>query len=109
MIKRSKEEIQEFAGEILNRYFCDCDVDFLISTFADDIVWLGAGELQKAEGKEAVAACFLAGREDLSPCDMYDEVYEVRFLTDFCRAFHRCLNLFFLFFLFDAEYTAPFI
>ena len=38
MIKRSKEEIQEFAGEILNRYFCDCDVDFLISTFADDIV-----------------------------------------------------------------------
>lgn len=84
MIKRSKEEIQEFAGEILNRYFCDCDVDFLISTFADDIVWLGAGELQKAEGKEAVAACFLAGREDLSPCDMYDEVYEVRCLGGGC-------------------------
>ena len=84
MIKRSKEEIQEFAGEILNRYFCDCDVDFLISTFADDIVWLGAGELQKAEGKEAVAACFLVGREDLSPCDMYDEVYEVRCLGGGC-------------------------
>ena len=78
MIKRSVKEIEAFAREILVQYFCDSDVEFLISTFADDIVWLGAGEMQKAEGKEAVAACFLAGKEDLMPCDMFNEVYEVR-------------------------------
>lgn len=78
MFKRSKEEIEGFASRILTRYFCDCDVEFLISTFAEDIVWLGAGELQKAEGKDAAGACFRDGKEDLSPCDMSDEVYETR-------------------------------
>ena len=47
---RSAEEIEGFARKILIRYFCEADVEFLISTFADDIVWLGAGEMQKAEG-----------------------------------------------------------
>ena len=41
---RSAEEIEGFARKILIRYFCEADVEFLISTFADDIVWLGAGE-----------------------------------------------------------------
>ena len=45
---RSAEEIEGFARKILIRYFCEADVEFLISTFADDIVWLGAGEMQKA-------------------------------------------------------------
>lgn len=78
MFKRSKEEIEGFAGRILSSYFCDCDVEFITSTFAEDIVWLGAGELQKAEGKEAVSACFYAGKDELSPCAMLDEVYETR-------------------------------
>lgn len=78
MFKRSKEEIEGFAGRILSSYFCDCDVEFITSTFAEDIVWLGAGELQKAEGKEAVSACFYAGKDELSPCAMLDEVYEDR-------------------------------
>ena len=37
---RSAEEIEGFARKILIRYFCETDVEFLISTFADDIVWL---------------------------------------------------------------------
>ena len=56
MKKWSSEEVREFARRILSSYFCENDVELLISTFADDIVWLGAGEMQKAEGKEAVAA-----------------------------------------------------
>ena len=74
----SLREIEEFADEILRRYFCDSDVEFLVSTFAPDIVWLGGGEKMKAEGKEAVAACFRAGAGDLIPCDMFDEDYIVR-------------------------------
>ena len=42
------KEIEAFADGILRSYFCESDVEFLISTFAEDIVWLGAGEKQKA-------------------------------------------------------------
>lgn len=84
MGKRTRQEIEAFASEILVKYFCECDVEFLISTFADDIIWLGAGEKQKAEGKEAVAAWFLAGKDELSPCDMFEEQYETLEIADGC-------------------------
>ncbi|GKH44681.1 hypothetical protein CE91St57_56550 [Lachnospiraceae bacterium] len=76
------KEIEAFADGILRSYFCESDVEFLISTFAEDIVWLGAGEKQKAEGKEAVAACFREGKGDLAPCDMTEERYETRRLGE---------------------------
>lgn len=75
------QEVEAFANKILTTYFCDADVEFLISTFADEILWLGAGEKQKAEGAEAVAACFRTGKQDLAPCDMYDVHYETRRIT----------------------------
>ena len=78
MSGRTLKDVETFADEILRRYFCDSDVEFLISTFADDIVWLGAGEMQKAEGKDKVAACFSVGKEELLPFDMYDEEYVTR-------------------------------
>ena len=59
---RSVEEIEGFARKILTRYFCEADVEFLISTFADDIVWLGAGEMQKAEGSRGRMLPGRAGR-----------------------------------------------
>ena len=51
MTTEEKREIIAFADKILRRYFCECDVEFLISTFAPNIVWLGGGEMQKAEGR----------------------------------------------------------
>ncbi|MFQ7550847.1 MAG: hypothetical protein ACLRMZ_11720 [Blautia marasmi] len=63
MCKEMLQRVEGFASLILRRYFCESDVEFLISTFDEDIVWLGAGPQQQAEGKEAVAACFWrAGR-----------------------------------------------
>ena len=53
MKKWSAEEVREFARRILSSYFCENDVEFLISTFADDIIWLGGGKRQKAEGRDA--------------------------------------------------------
>ena len=66
---------EAFADEILRRYFCDSDVEYLVSAFAPDIVWLGSGETMRAEGAEAVAAYFMAGRDDLVPCDMEEAHY----------------------------------
>lgn len=72
-----KQEVEHFASTILHKYFCDGDIDFLISTFTPDIVWLGAGKEQKAEGAQAVSNCFLAARNELMACRMWDEEYVV--------------------------------
>ena len=88
MYEEMQQRVEAYASLILRRYFCESDVEFLISTFDDDIVWLGAGPQQKAEGKEAVAACFREGKEDLAPCHMYGEQYVTRALTEeyfFCE------------------------
>ena len=77
MKKWSAEEVREFARRILSSYYCENDVELLISTFADDIIWLGGGKMQKAEGRDAVAAWFREGKDELSSCNMFDEQYEV--------------------------------
>ena len=48
MYDEMQERVEGFASLILRRYFCESDVEFLISTFDDDIVWLGAGPQQRA-------------------------------------------------------------
>lgn len=73
-------EVEEYAKLIMKRYFEEMDVEFLISTFADDIIWMGAGEYQRAEGKEAVAKFFREGREDLIPCNQSELTYIARSL-----------------------------
>lgn len=73
-------EVEALAQRILRDYFCNAHVDFLISTFAPDIIWLGGGENQKAQGREAVAAYFLEGAHELAPCDMSDEHYVSSYL-----------------------------
>ena len=77
-------EVEAFACEILNKYYCECDVEFLNSTFAEDIVWIGAGEGQKAEGKEAVTAYFTQKKRDMAPWDVSYEIYETRRLGSDC-------------------------
>ncbi|MCC8024503.1 MAG: response regulator [Clostridium sp.] len=84
MGKQILEQVEALAGKVLREYFCNSDVEFLISTFAEDIVWLGAGEKQKAEGKEAVAAHFRVGAEEMIPCNMSEEEYETREIGPGC-------------------------
>lgn len=75
MGKQTLAVVETLAKKILKSYFCDSDLEFMISTFADDILWLGSGEKQKAEGREAVAAFFRAGKDEMIACDMTDEFY----------------------------------
>lgn len=69
------EEAEALARKILVTYFCDSNMEFMISTFADEIIWVGAGEKQKAEGKEAVTAHFRMGADSMIACDMSEEEY----------------------------------
>lgn len=95
MGKKTLAEIESLTRKILTTYFCDSDMEFMISTFADDIIWLGGGELQKAEGKEAVAAVFRSGKDGMIACSMYDEQYHSIDLgggSYLCEAVSRLLS-----------------
>ena len=84
MGKRTLDEVEALAHKILTTYFCDSQMEFMISTFADDIIWLGGGEKQQAEGKENVAACFRMGKDEMIACDMTEEEYHTMELGGGC-------------------------
>lgn len=84
MLTEELREVEAFADKILKKYFCESDIEFLISTFAPDIIWIGGGEQMVAEGAEAVAAQFRSGKDDAIACEMYDERYAVRKLSEGC-------------------------
>lgn len=75
MGKKTLAEVESLAEKILNSYFSSSELEFMISTFADDIIWIGGGEKQKAEGKENVASCFRKMKNSMIACNMSDEVY----------------------------------
>lgn len=75
-------QAEAFADKILKSYFCGADVEFLISTFAEDIVWLGAGPQQQAEGRVRVADCFRSGKDELARCRMFGERYVSRKVSE---------------------------
>lgn len=75
-------DVKNFAQKILQKYFCDSDMEFMISTFAPDIVWIGGSDKMQAEGKEQVAAFFRKGINDMIACDMYNENYVIRQLGE---------------------------
>lgn len=73
MGKSTLAQAETLAHKILVRYFCDSDIEFMISTFAEEIIWLGGGEKQKAEGRKAVEAHFRSGAGSMISCDMSEE------------------------------------
>lgn len=84
MGKDMLKEAEELAARIMRTYFCESNMDVLLSTLAEDVIWLGGGKMQKAEGREAVTASFLAGKEEMIPFDMSDEQYETRRIAEGC-------------------------
>lgn len=73
---------EAFADKLIKSYFCDANVELLVSTFAEDIVWLGAGPQQQAEGREKAAEYFRSGKDDLARCRMFGEKYVSRQVSE---------------------------
>lgn len=68
-------EVKALARKILTSYFCDSDVECLISTLAPDVLWLGGGKEMRARGREAVAAAFRNAGEMIA-YDLTEEYYD---------------------------------
>ena len=75
----SKEQIcheaEALAHKILTSYFCDSDVECLISTLAPDVLWLGGGKEMQARGRKAVTAAFRNAGEMIA-YDLTEEHYD---------------------------------
>ena len=71
-----EEEVIGLTREILNRYFTENDLYFLLSYLDDDVVWIGGGRKQKAEGREAVSRWFLDHWDDSFPVILENQRYE---------------------------------
>lgn len=81
---KEQEEVVALARSILESYFTRGEVEFFIAALAEDVVWLGAGRQQKAEGKEAVAKWFRDGQEQAIRCRMSNEEYRYRKMAEGC-------------------------
>jgi len=75
----SKEQIcheaEVLTRRILTSYFCDSNVECLISTLAPDVLWLGAGKEMRASGCQAVTAAFRNAGEMIA-YDLTQEHYD---------------------------------
>ena len=63
-----QEQIEQLSIHILRRYFENLDIEPLLSSLAEDIVWLGAGKDMYRSGVDAVTAAFRQGIETMHPC-----------------------------------------
>lgn len=78
----NKQEVRQFTAHILHTFFEENDIEPLIQAMDENILWFGSGKDQVAVGKEAVAKYFIEGKEDLSPCILSEEHYDVMLLND---------------------------
>ena len=73
--ERICQEAETLARKILTSYFCNSDVECLISTLAPDVLWLGGGKEMRARGREAVASAFRNAGEMIA-YDLTEEHYD---------------------------------
>lgn len=70
--------LAQLSHHILYSYFEKNDIQPLVESLADDIVWIGTGKHMCLTGYAAVANTFLKGKEQLAPCTMQNERHLIR-------------------------------
>lgn len=76
-----EKEVTDFAAALLRGYYCDGEVEQLISAFSEDILWLGGGLNQSAEGRKNVEKRFRNSRTHLAKSHMRNESFAYRKLA----------------------------
>lgn len=72
--------LTQLSRHILYSYFEKNDIQPLVESLADDIVWVGTGKHMCLTGYTAIANTFLKGKEQLVPCTIQNEHHLVRSL-----------------------------
>ena len=75
MKNKDQDDIIALSDKILKKYFCENDLDYFLSMLAADVVWIGGGKHQMAEGYEDVSKAFRSGQDEMMPFRMSEEKY----------------------------------
>ena len=73
---RRLEEAKETAGRMMHMHYCENDVEGIVSLFAPDILWMGAGEDEYIVGREACVKAFAKMKGSIPRCNIWDEEYD---------------------------------
>ena len=74
---RRVQEVIELTSAMMNRYYHNNDVEFVIAQMDEDIVWLGTAEHEFAVGRETVAGIFRRFAGQVPKCNISEEEYHV--------------------------------
>lgn len=72
MLMTEKEQIEHLSYHIVDRYFHHLDIGPLLTTFAADILWAGAGKVMHLSGYDAVSEAFKTGIKTMQHCVLTD-------------------------------------
>ena len=64
------------AGRMMHVHYCENDVEGIVSLFAPDILWMGAGEDEYIVGREACVKAFAQMKGSIPRCNIWDEEYD---------------------------------
>ena len=71
----------ELARFMLQKHYCDNDIESLVALFDNDISWFGAGEDEHAIGVDTVAEIFRRFERLVPKCRLSDEEYHAQQLS----------------------------
>lgn len=75
-------EVKEFAAKLLRDYYCEGNVEFLISRLDEEVIWLASGVEQEVTGRDRVAEWLRQESGSLPRCRMAGESYTLRELGE---------------------------
>lgn len=78
MTEKELDEIKVISDKIIREYYYENNLEYFLSMLAPDVVWIGSGKHQKAEGYEEVSKAFLAGRKQMMSFEISDAEYIVK-------------------------------
>lgn len=71
------EEAKRLASRLMHLHYCENDVDSIISAFAPEFLWMGAGEDEYIAGRQACTGAFRQMKGEIPRCNIWDEEYDV--------------------------------
>ncbi len=78
----SIEQVKAAASQVMHLHYCENNIEGVISFFAPQFSWIGAGEEQYVVGHEEAAAFFRRFSGAIPKCNITEEHYDVLALSE---------------------------
>lgn len=78
------EQAIKAVSNIMHSYYCDRDIEGTLSSFSEDMQWVGSGDKEMIYSKAEIRSHFMSGVDKIPPCDISEEEYHVQDLGEGC-------------------------